>query len=117
MQVPDIFATLKQFIPHLTWGSAILGIATFLWALIKGVNHATTKGNQVAEEWNQMRSKIDECSDQLTLAMTNHLPHIEQASERSAAAGERTAEAIQDQAVILGKILAVLETQQRLERP
>jgi hypothetical protein len=43
---------------------------------------------EATEEWNQMRSNITECNEQLKLAMTNHLPHIEQATERAAVAGK-----------------------------
>jgi methyl-accepting chemotaxis protein len=113
MQLPDIFTTLKQFLPHLTWGSAIVFTASSLWGLIKLVNHATTKGQHLNDEWNHMRSNITECNDQLRTAMSNHLPHIEQATERTAAAVEQIAKALQEQAVTSAKMLAVLETQQR----
>jgi methyl-accepting chemotaxis protein len=113
MQVPDLFTTLKQFWPHLSWGTAIAFITGSLWGLIKLVNHATTKGQHLTDEWNHMRSNITECNDQLRTAMTNHLPHIEQATERTAAAVEQIAKALQEQAVTSAKMLAVLETQQR----
>ncbi len=116
MQVPDIFTTLKQFLPHLTWASAIVGIATFLWALIKCTIHLVSRYGEATEEWNQMRSNITDCNEQLKLAMTNHLPHIENATERAAVAGETTAKALQDQAVVLAKILTALETQQRFKQ-
>jgi hypothetical protein len=112
MQVPDIFTTLKQFLPHLTWASAIVGSATFLWALIKGTSHVVSRYGEATEEWKQMSSNIMDCNEQLKLAMTNHLPHIEEATERTAVAVEAIAKALQEQAIKM----AVLETQQRYKQ-
>jgi hypothetical protein len=103
MQIP-INELINTWLPPLGWSTIITGIVSATWYCF------TAKA-----QWNGLVAEQREQGEQLKLAMTNHLPHIEAATERTAAAVEHIAEAIQQQAVSLARIQTILETQNRYE--
>jgi|SRR6185437_9795441 len=102
MQVPDIVTTIKDFVPHLTVGTLLACVIY----VIKTTSKIAKKASEFDTQWQEMRAGF------LKLT-TNEMPHIQDATERTAAAVEKLVDAIQEQAITSAKILAVLETQNR----
>jgi hypothetical protein len=107
MQIP-INELLRTWLPHLGWSTIITSLLSAAWFCFKQVKRFET-------EWNESVVRSKEQSEQLKLAMENHLPHIQEATERTAAGVERIADVLQEQAVTQARIQTMLETQQRIE--
>jgi hypothetical protein len=112
MQVP-LNEILTVWLPHLGWSVIITSCLSTAWYLLQIGFKANQIIYKVENEWADSVERQKDQGDQLHLAMTNHLPHIEAATERTAQSVEKMAQAIAEQSVVLGKIQTLLEMQGR----
>ena len=97
MQIP-VQDLLKTWLPHIGWGTFITTCLTLCGVLLK----LGWKANGVVERQKKQ-------AEQIELAMTNHLPHIQAASERTAAAVEKIADATIQTKVALAEMNGYLK--------